>query len=208
MLLTIDKKRAVLATRMSPALMGIVPRLEGHRKWLKEGGLRLEPSQYNIELLRDNLPSLEVKYVGEQPGVQENLDEDSWRVVPYLPKTAPYDHQDRAAAKMDIQRCFALFMEQGTGKTKVAIDRAGRLHADKKITGVLVCAPKGVHRQWVDGELPIHYGGQYSAAFWPLKEFPKTLSPQTDLKWLTINIDAIKTPKGHAMCDEFITAHA
>ena len=207
MLLKIDKDRAVLHTRMTPAMMGLVPRLEGRRKWLKGGGLSLEATQHNIDILKSGVADLEISRV-DQPDWLEDSDLSSSVVkAPYKQKTKPYPHQIRALAAAEKQKHFALFMEQGTGKTKVAIDRAGGLWCNNQITGVLVVAPKGVHRQWVDSQLPAHCGTEYTAHHWPLKELPDDLVPGDDLKWLTINVDGMKTPKGKAMCLSFINHH-
>jgi hypothetical protein len=202
MLLTIEGDRAILHTRMTPAVMMLLPRIEGHRKWLKGGGLRVEATQHNINIFRDGLDLIveEPKYTKESFEVVANF-------TPYKPKTVPYDHQVTALAKCMDQYAFALFMEQGTGKTKVAIDHAGDLWAQGKITAVLVVAPKGVHRQWVDSQLPEHSGCEYTAVTWPMKELPKELNKGADLKWLAINIDGIKTTKGSLICAQFIAAH-
>ena len=47
-------------------------------------------------------------------------------------------------------------MEQGTGKTKVIIDNSAYLYANNKINFLVVIAPNGVHRNWINNELPLH----------------------------------------------------
>ena len=205
MLLTIEGKIATLHTRMTPAIMLVLPRLEGRRKWLKGGGLRMEATNHNIDALRDGGIDLDVQ---DPDAVPVNEFESGLGFEPYKPKTKAYPHQDEALGQCSTQSVFGLFMEQGTGKTKVVIDRAGDLHARGKITGVLVVAPKGVHRQWVDEQLPTHSGCDYTAGTWPLAELPTELHKGADLKWLSVNIDGIKTLKGGLMCAEFIKAHA
>ena len=204
MLLTVEGKNAILHTRMTPAIMMVLPRLEGRRKWLKGGGLQIEATGHNIEALRDGGINIDVK--DQNLALEDDLDV-GLGFAPYKSKTAPYDHQKTALAHCMDQRNFALFMEQGTGKTKVAIDHAGILYHERKITGVLVVAPKGVHRQWVDGQLPEHSGCEFTAGIWPMKEFPKELRKGEDLKWMSINIDGIKTTKGMLVCAEFIRSH-
>ena len=51
----------------------------------------------------------------------------------YKFKTKPYDHQQVALDKSWKRRNFALLMEMGTGKTKVAIDSMGMLFQEKEI---------------------------------------------------------------------------
>ena len=204
MLMTIEGDKATLHTRMTPKIMMVLPRLEGRRKWLKGGGLRLEATAHNVEVLKDSRIDLEVSNPADEQG---ELFDSTAGFAPYEMKTTPYAHQTEALAHCTSQKNFALFMEQGTGKTKVAIDRAGGLFAEGRITGVLVVAPKGVHRQWVDSQLPTHSGTEFTAATWPLKELPKELHPGSGLKWLSVNIDGIKTLKGELMCAQFIEAH-
>tara|TARA_R110002110_G_scaffold398731_1_gene614388 strand:- start:430 stop:2073 length:1644 start_codon:yes stop_codon:yes gene_type:complete len=204
MLLTVEGKNAVLHTRMTPTIMLVLPRLEGRRKWLKGGGLWLEATNHNIEALRDGGIDLDV----QDPDSDGDEFEPAKDFAPYEMKTDPYPHQMEALAACIGQKSFALFMEQGTGKTKVAIDRAGGLWAEGKITGVLVVAPKGVHRQWVDSQLPEHSGCEYTAAVWPLPELPTELHKGADLKWLSVNIDGIKTTKGSLVCANFLKAHS
>ena len=71
-------------------------------------------------------------------------------------KTRPFDHQRKAFYLSRDKKNFALLMEQGTGKTKVIIDNAAYLYGNGKITALVVIAPNGVHRNWLDRELPAH----------------------------------------------------
>ena len=51
---------------------------------------------------------------------------------------------------------YALFMEMGTGKTKVLIDNMSMHYDNGKIDGALIIAPKGVMGTWYRQELPTH----------------------------------------------------
>ena len=55
----------------------------------------------------------------------------------YKSKTKPYQHQQKAFDKSWQQKNFALFMEMGTGKTKVAIDTFGALFQQNQLDTVL-----------------------------------------------------------------------
>jgi len=69
--------------------------------------------------------------------------------VPYEFKTKPFDHQRRAFDESWAAGYYALMMEMGTGKTKVAIDTMGALYEAGKINAALIVAPKGVYDNWV-----------------------------------------------------------
>lgn len=71
-------------------------------------------------------------------------------------KTAPLSHQQRVFDTFKDQKAFGLLWEQGTGKTKSAIDNLAYLYEKGEIDAVLVLAPNGVHRNWISDELPKH----------------------------------------------------
>ena len=74
----------------------------------------------------------------------------------YKFKTKPYAHQLKALELSWDKPYFAYFMEMGTGKSKVLIDNIAMLYDAGKINGVLIIAPKGVYKNWYDGEIPTH----------------------------------------------------
>lgn len=65
-------------------------------------------------------------------------------------KTRPFDHQLRAFEAQKDEREFALFLEMGLGKSKIALDTAAYLFLAGKIDRLLVVAPNGVHAMWAD----------------------------------------------------------
>ena len=74
----------------------------------------------------------------------------------YKFKTKPYEHQLKALERSWDKEYFAYFMEMGTGKSKVLIDNASMLYDKGEINGLLLVAPKGVYKNWHDGEIPTH----------------------------------------------------
>jgi len=70
-------------------------------------------------------------------------------------KTKPYEHQRVALRRGATSRLFGYFMEQGTGKTKVAIDNSVYLYNEKKINIIFVVAPNSVYTNW-EKEINIH----------------------------------------------------
>ena len=71
-------------------------------------------------------------------------------------KTKPFDHQRAIFEKRSDLEGDCLFLEQGTGKTKCAIDNFAYLYLQGKIDGVLILAPNGVQRNWITDEIPAH----------------------------------------------------
>ena len=71
-------------------------------------------------------------------------------------KTEPYEHQRQAWKESWRKEYYALFMEMGTGKSKVAIDTIAALFEAGEIDTALILAPKGVYDNWIQGEIPTH----------------------------------------------------
>ena len=77
-------------------------------------------------------------------------------VVNYKYKLPPFNHQAEALDDGWDRIEFGVFMEMGTGKSKVLIDNMGMLYQSGLINFALVIAPKGVYRNWVAKEIPEH----------------------------------------------------
>lgn len=122
----------------------------------------------------------------------------------YVFKTQPYQHQREIfEASKDVPN-HALFMEMGTGKTKTTIDTASYLFESKKIDTMVVIAPNGVHRNWIN-EINVHCPDRIPKikAFWDSKK-----KAYLDEFWIavrknpehflifTINIEAVNTKLG------------
>ena len=76
--------------------------------------------------------------------------------VNYKFKMKPFEHQHTALNWGWKRNEFGLFMEMGTGKSKVLIDNMGMLFLTNQINFALVIAPKGVYRNWIAKEIPEH----------------------------------------------------
>ena len=113
-------------------------------------------------------------------------------------KTEPFQHQLEAYRFTEGKDYFALFMQQGTGKTKTAIDICSMRYAKGQINAVLVIAPNHVHSQWGNEQIPIHCGVQHSIFVFhsgmgkqKTNEFRSFISsPTHSLKWLCVNVES------------------
>ena len=129
-------------------------------------------------------------------------------------KTQPYEHQMKALKDSWAATYYALFMEMGTGKTKVAIDTIGILYEQGKIDTVLVIAPKGVYDNWVRGEIPTHLPDRIPRKIYrwipaqtnknkaDLEEI--TDQPFDGLKIFVMNVEAFSTPRGAQAAMNFL----
>ena len=125
----------------------------------------------------------------------------------YKPKTKQYKHQEYITNKTKEMQSFGLLMEQGTGKTKVIIDTFGHLFLKGEINSVLVVAPNGVHRNWINEEIPKHLPDdiEYESMFWDnskskTKNFQARfleLVNSDKLCILTTNIESFRVPNAY-----------
>jgi SNF2 family DNA or RNA helicase len=90
------------------------------------------------------------------------------------------------------------------------------LYDQGRINAVLIVAPKGVYRNWVDTEIPKHMPEHvvYRVALWsatPRKAEQQALDSMfeitEDLKILVMNIEAFSTPRGTKFAQRFLFVH-
>jgi len=132
----------------------------------------------------------------------------------YVYKTEPYKHQKEIFESSWKARQYALFLEMGTGKTKIAIDSLAALYEAKSINTVLIVAPKGVYANWVDKEIPQHLPDRinYKIVQWQpniTKKFREALTEladpkHDDLHILAMNVEALSTIKGASSAFKFL----
>ena len=131
----------------------------------------------------------------------------------YRFKTKPYEHQLQALEKSWAQDTYALFMEMGTGKSKVLVDNIAMLYDRGAVRGALIIAPKGVYKNWNDIEFPTHMPEhvEYTKVLWEPNITKKkqheldTLFLDDDkLKVLIMNVEAFSTTKGLDFAHRFL----
>ena len=135
----------------------------------------------------------------------------------YKFKTKPFKHQSKALRDSWDAKYYALFMEMGTGKSKVAIDTMGALYTERKINAALIISPKGVYDNWVQGEIPTHLSDeietnivrwQPSSAQWFQKQMRTLVYEKFDgLKIFVMNTEALSTPRGGRAAFNFLEAN-
>lgn len=136
-------------------------------------------------------------------------------MITYPFKTTPFKHQMDVLSKSWEREEYALFMEMGTGKTKVSIDNVAMLYDAGLINGMLITAPKGVYRNWTEKEIPVHLPDHIPTriAYWragPRKPekaaINRLFEPNDDLCILAINIEAFATKVGPSLAHKFLLA--
>ena len=134
----------------------------------------------------------------------------------YKFKTKPYKHQLTALEKSVDKKEYGYFMEMGTGKSKVLVDNMAMLYDKGKINGALIIAPKGVYRNWLDQEIPIHLASHIKPkmVLWTAstsktkeKEYQTLFETGFDLHVLIMNVEAFSTKKGVEFAYKFLRSH-
>ena len=184
--------------------------LPGFKKWVGRD-LLFSPTGANIErihkwwpnanwdestseILNNYINKLKEAELTRQTKHNPNPEKDD-----FMFKTRPFEHQRRAFYMSRDKESFALLMEQGTGKTKIIIDNAAYLYGKSKISALIIIAPNGVHRNWIDIEIPKHIPDwcHYESAYYyagmnkkDCKIFEEVMSAQDKLRIFTFNVEA------------------
>lgn len=190
------------------------------------------PTKANVDYLLKAFPQAEwlgscqqLKNASMRAGVQppkeladnvfKPFDKTTVNIDDYAFRTTPYDHQLEAFGISRHLTEFALFMEQGTGKTWVAVNNACYLFMQKKIDGLLVICPNAMKDVWEE-ELRQHSPGsvdldifvweaktRHKAEAWILKQ----QSGVQPLRVLIMNVEAFSGEIGARVGSLFVARH-
>lgn len=127
----------------------------------------------------------------------------------------PFKHQQEIFDQTKAEKYWGLFLEQGTGKSRITIDTAAWLYAQGEIDGVLVVAPNGVQRNWITDEFPKHlhpdvphFGFCYSTRRAGTQEQGRkvdALFAYKEFATLAMSYDALVTDAGKAVARKFLS---
>lgn len=111
-----------------------------------------------------------------------------------------FEHQKKALEFIKDKDYFALFMEQGTGKSKVAIEKSYYLQDKGLIDSTLVISPNATKEQWVEEQFEEHFPMEdWNRYIWTggstqrdRNYFQKVLSKKDKFLVLSFNIEALQ----------------
>lgn len=128
-------------------------------------------------------------------------------------KVRPYQHQADIYFATREQLTWALFMEMGTGKTKIVLDTAAYLYKNQKIDSLVIMAKKGEYQNWPVIEIPTHMSGDiaYECFTFSSKTFPKDTKAFSSicrvdfsrLRIFVVNVESLAF-KGHNALKKFL----
>ena len=118
-------------------------------------------------------------------------------------------HQQGEADTWGAWPARGLLWEPGTGKTLATLEPLVHLIERREIRSVLVLAPKGVHRNWYEEEIPKHlpewilermlmfcWNSSKMKNKGQQRELARMLDGTEDCRVLFMNYDAVRTPRG------------
>lgn len=122
----------------------------------------------------------------------------------------PYQHQMDAFNFIKEKNYFALFMEQGTGKSKVIIMKTHYMYCQGLIDRVIIIAPNALKRQWVREQFTEHYPDVFSCCIWENQKSKKfdlafnNFCSKNHLKIFSINIEAFQSKVIYTYIKKFL----
>lgn len=213
----LEGERATAIAPFPASFLVIVASLSGRKFWNGSKSVSFDASPINLKRL--NECELMINYEDHSQRIEQLRELEGLATqhsivpdiqTPYKPKVPWFPHQKKAVNLSAHRTSYAYLLEMGLGKTAIAIANAGLLFKEKKVSGVLVLAPKGVHHQWVTEQIPEHLDPtiQVNAVAWRKRPIElKTLNKKGCLNFFTINIDAIRTPDGRDLAYDFLKLH-
>lgn len=195
----------------------LVNALSGRKFWKELHTVKFEATPANLKLLQSS--DFKIEFIDKTGQLTDQQIIDNMptqhaepEVVPvdYQPQLPWYDHQSRAIGLSWFREWYALFFDMGLGKTAILIATAGILYLSGKITGVLIIAPKGVYRQWIDQEIPKHIDKRitWNGVLWKKKRIKDFhIREKKSLTFFAMNTDSIRTHDGIATAEAFLKAH-
>lgn len=212
MKIVIQKQTTIATGNFGRASAQLAIGLEGRKVWKSVTRLHLETSGKNLSLLKSLFPAAVVedeRLPMDKAGLFDLQESSPCVAVRPLFRMPPRDFQSRNFELFKDKPHWAIFSEQGTGKTKVAIDIISHRWLKGTVTGVVVLSsPKGVHAQWIEDQFPKHLWPSIpiNTHIWGEK-LPLWLEREPDsLEVISGNIDMVKS-KGAELLKSFIARH-
>lgn len=133
-------------------------------------------------------------------------------------KTIPYQVQIEAYNRMKDHNNFALFLEQGLGKSVTLLADAVRSFELRDIESLVVLAPNGVYRNWSGIEIPKHLDIPHTVSIWS-SEFTEIRQKKEWLKFcrhhdvptlriFVMNIEALSSERGKKAIQQIVAEYA
>lgn len=179
--------------------------------------VKFKPTRYALDLLVKEL-GREAFHPGCRFAWASFYSTKEQKEVDFEWVTKPYAHQREWWATIKDMPYFALEWEMGLGKSKTILDVCQWAYAKGDIDALLVITLKGVHRKWVEKEVPTHLPkGFADAAYWNanvvdngmwtgISRSRTSIVDSKKFAVATINFESVHRAKGLKFCERFLRA--
>lgn len=198
------------------AALSIFTQFEGRKNLLKNGNISFENTPHNISLWMYAFPKAKVTDLNSETEFLNEFSPSNNRPKFKLKRDGRW-WQTKAQEKLIYNLknnklpVFAFIYDPGSGKTKSAIDAAIYLYCEDKIDAAIVISPNMlVAEQWISKQLPSDVDPSIPYAAWLWDKNKKATKTYEDflakdgMKFVSLNIDAAKTPKGRDLLNGYI----
>lgn len=215
----ITTTNAIARGQMTVPFIRFLSTLNGRKIWSGSKEVAFEASGSNLRRLKES--GFEIELIDNVGAIQEieeleNMptqhDKSKLSMGDYKPKVKLLKHMKQALALSHNRKVYAYLLEMGLCKTAITLHNIGMLYLEGKITGALVIAPRGVHRQWLEEQLPEHFDSKIKTnlILWNgsgTKLNWYTLFVKNKLSIFAMNIDALRTTIGYDAAKAFLQSH-
>lgn len=179
--------------------------------------VRFKPTRFALDLLVKEL-GREAFHPGCRFAWASFYQTKEQRAVEFDWVSQPYAHQREWWSIIKDMPYFSLEWEMGLGKSKTILDVCHWAHSQGELDALLVITLKGVHRKWVEKEVPAHLPkGFADAAFWNANVVDNGMWTGTSRNRVslvdspkfavaTINFESVHRAKGLKFCERFLRA--
>ena len=218
MKLTIENGRARTSASAPPSIISQLKKFEGGARLLNTGQLSFASSPHNISLFLLHAPDAEIVEAEAidwgvvqtvRPKFREKRKGRFWQAD-------ALDKLDKIIAAKNAPKAFAFLYRPGGGKSKSLTDMAMRLYCEGEIDACIILPPNMlVAEQWVGdhGALSTDVQDDVQVSKWLWGKTKSAQREYEDLKrsegcqFISMNIDAAKTPRGSELLQDFISHH-
>ena len=217
-------KQCIARVKLDSSNTQLLSGLPGFHRWINRDML-FSPTGANINYIAKHWPdaqwSSEARvflnsYIDTLEEATKNRTFETPPIDDFAFETKPFEHQRKAFYMSRDKEKFALLMEQGTGKTKIIIDNAAYLYGRGKINCLIVIAPNGVHRNWLNNEIPVHmpkwcpidsiyYQSGMNKSH--TKKFNDVIASKEVLKIFTFNVEAFVSKTAMRFLENILLSH-
>lgn len=189
-------------------------KVSGRKTWSQSKYVKIEGSPWNIDIVKNCGIDIEwedvtndLKEIEELRAMMAHIPNEPLK-HDYHPKHELKQHQIEGLTLACFRRVFAFYLEMGLGKTALTIANFCILWMREKIQGVIILAPKGVHKQWIAEEIPKHIDPSIplNMTLWTSGKYylSEELKVNGRLNIFALNIDSINTQAGSFALRQFI----